>query len=477
MSEDDSGAPDKDALAKEKLEREVEELRQAPIRARHAQRMALITTLVVAALSAVTSLTVAYSSYRMNALAQTTAAATHREETYAKLITDLGSDNVEARVGAAVGLAPYARDDNERRDQTIAILTTLLTTEKSSQVLQVLISSLVHAGSPAIDRVVEANRYAAQQYAADARDATLSHMDNFYAYSEMALKTKPDGSPAQSSDDIGTRFKSDGRDRFDRFVYPQIESQIDLGLLTEQERKALMKSPDGGNGNTRPIAILHDALFSLASGPLGDFAQTDSAFDELNNLNVITSANEQAQGAKRLPDETRAMYLTGIVLSRLLSSDPAAMRQKNTQGMVLIGANLADLHAAGLKLNGTFIVGDASGTDLSGAELLTADLTFLNLSRANLSHTWLMAAVLPLNAALFKTDFTGADWWNSSNADTTPDKNVFVSVVASRAHPGVTGSQTQSCANEDPAITFCAALQPVFTDDMRRRFPRKTNKR
>ncbi|HEX4862104.1 MAG TPA: hypothetical protein VFV07_12770, partial [Rhizomicrobium sp.] len=431
-------------------------MRQAPIRAQHAQRTSLLTTILVAALSAITSLTVAYSSYHLNSVTQKAADESHRQDTYAKLIADLGSENAEARVGAAVGLGPYARDDAERRDQTVAILTTLLTTEKNSQVLQALISSLVEAGAPAIDRVAEANRYARQQYVSDTSAIVFSHMDKFYSYVQTALKTKPDGSPAVSGDDIGTRFTGDARDRFNRFVYPQIEEQIDFSLLTERERQALTATRNrGGEADNSPAAVLHDSLFSLASGLLGDFDQVEAGFDELNSISVVTQATELARDAKRLPDEARAVYLTGIVLARLMAANPAAMEKKNLRGIVLIGANLRLVHAKGLNLERAFIVGDADSADLSEEDLMAANLAYLDLFNADFTQSLLTAAILPNGPSIANANFTDANWEDSLNAGGDPEKTVWVGVIPSRAHPGVTGSPTRNCVNkDDPAITF-----------------------
>ena len=451
-------AQDKDALAREKLEREVEELRQAPIRARHAQRMSLFTTILVAALSAMTTLIVAYNTYHLNSLAQKTSDELHRQDTYAKLIADLGSENAEARVGAAVGLGLYARNDPERQAQTVAILTTLLTTEKNSQVLQALIPAIVGIGAPAIDRVTELNRYAKQQYISDVRAVILPRMDNGYAYFMLATK--------MSSDDVGTKFTQDARDRFDKLIYRDLQPQIDLGLLTERERQAIASAvPSEYASYGHPYAVLREALFSMAAGPLRDLGVSASG---LENLGVAADANDIEQADKRLPDEIRATYLTGIALSRLIAANQASVPGKKLYETAMIGADLHGVQARGAVLSDVFVIGDARDADFSESDLSSSDLSYLELAYTNLSATSLLGTRLPGEAGAW-ANFAKAKWSDSLQGskgakNVEPDGLIF-----SSAHPGMIADLTKGCAPPAPAITFCAGLPQNTAADFARR--------
>src|SRR6266700_3539331 len=116
----------KNTLELEKLNSEIKELAQAPIRARRTTLIgiaAVLATLIVAILGARISLQIQQASER-----QKTA------EVYTSLLQDLGSTNVTARAAATLGLLKYAREDNERSPQTVAILVAQLAAEENSRV-------------------------------------------------------------------------------------------------------------------------------------------------------------------------------------------------------------------------------------------------------------------------------------------------------------------------------------------------------
>jgi hypothetical protein len=114
---------------------------------------------------------------------------------------------------------------------------------------------------------------------------------------------------------------------------------------------------------------------------------------------------------------------SAIVLNRLIRSLSGKLGQQDLGGVALIIADLRGLSLKGVNLESSFIAGDAIGADFTGAHLETADLSSLRLHNTNLSYATLTRATLPDTGPaefaqisyLSNTNFTGANWWDTSN--------------------------------------------------------------
>src|SRR5262249_7026736 len=149
-----------------------------------------------------------------------------------------------------------------------------------------------------------------------------------------------------------------------------------------------------------------------------------------------------AQAGRRLPDEIRATYLTGIALSRLIAANPAAVPSKPLYETAMIGADFLDVHAPGANLSSGFIVGDAQNADFSKDDLASSDLTYLKLANTNFSATVLVATRLPDDAGPW-ANFTKAKWSESLRGGKGVKNGQLVGLVFSSAHPGMIADLTK----------------------------------
>ncbi|MBV9992068.1 MAG: pentapeptide repeat-containing protein [Alphaproteobacteria bacterium] len=372
--------------------------------------------------------------------------------------------------------------DGERRAEITAILMTLLTEEADSRVLQAMIPTIVEIGGPSINDIAQSNRYAVRQYIADSRTAVLTQMPSLSHYKTGIVSLHQD---QRSPNGAGWHFTRDARDRFEKQALPLLVPQLDFSLLTDGERDAMEATEPEDNALKSSMSErVRDILFELTAGRKGDLGQNSSTWNELQDVIDRKEGREQAtQSIKRLPDEIRRVYLTGMVLSRLMARHSGAWDNINLDGVSLLSADLRGLKARGLNMPNAFIVGDARGSDLAEANFSGANLLDTNLSGADLSYATLDHALLPSQDALGwpsgakakqRSNMNGANWWSALNGSLS-DKREIVGISLAAEHPDQTMGFTYRCPQLDPTpderkefgllMTFCdfPTYDPSFT--------------
>lgn len=371
------------ALDAQKLALEIGELQAAPARARRTAILGVTT----AFLTALTTLTVAGLGGYITWQVQQQADHQRKADSYATLLTNLGSTNVVSRAGAVVGLTPYAVPDSEQSAQTITILVTQLAQESDPTVLRVLMPALVSIGEPALDDVVRANRTAYSDYLTTARAVVIAGMRPFDYYA-----TLPNGSRGQAIlDDAALSFTA----QIGSLLPPALNARL---LLTTNENSIIGVSPEF-------------ALLQAAAGNDGTFGLAINSFDALPRLEQPTPANLDVM-VRRTLDQARSVFNTGTVLGRLIAAHSNELIKPDLTLVALLSADLRSVSLRGAYFFHSFIAANATAADFTGATFELANLSDTTLAYSNMSYTSLVGALLPTNRDLYNTKWTGADWWD-----------------------------------------------------------------
>jgi hypothetical protein len=263
-------------LETQKLTHEISELGDAPRRARRT----LLVSAGTAGLTAMTTLIVALVGAYITFQVQRITDREKNAESYASLMTRLGSPNIPARAGAVVGLTKFAVDDTDRSAQTITILATQLAAEEDARVLRLLIRSIVSIGQPALDEIVRVNRAAYRNYVRDMRTLIGTHLNTVKYYSEL-----PNGERGPALVKTAAMVFHEAEDT--------ITAKLSPDLLNNDEERTITSLAGPNLIHVEPP--LHEVLFRVAARNDESFGMMDDLFlsikDDILKLSNRTHRN------------------------------------------------------------------------------------------------------------------------------------------------------------------------------------------
>jgi hypothetical protein len=432
----------KDDLELEKLHYEIMELRQSPVRARRSDRLAVLnliattlTTIAVATLGGIITGYTFYAGERQHQEDQEALVGQNSNDVFEKLVVDLGSSNAAARAGAVVGLERFAKRRNaskktmseDRSRQTITILTMQLLKEQDQTVIRVLVPTLVELGPAVLEDMLTANRDARSLITDILKNTTKEEMPAAGSYN-----TLPDAKRAFT-------LLQDQYSIFDHHL-AYLENTIDFGLLSDSERAALLQAVNhhltGVEYNeswNSPAAASGNLLYTMIFGETGTDQlihdlRYDSFTDKPERKDASATSDNSASRLQVAQSQFRTLYITGLVLSRILRTTPVLGLHLGAVG--LLGVDLSDAKLDGADFSNAFISGAAIHTSFRGANFFQANLANLEVSNAVLDYTNQLYTRLPWE---IQGSFVGSNWWNSwdvrahdpSTGDLVPHLGLF----------------------------------------------------
>lgn len=430
-------------LERRKLKEEIKDLTNKPSSEKRTARISLTAAL----LSAITPLVVAGATILITVQVQHLTNLQKKSDAFASLMKDLGSKNVSARAGAVIGLTKVAVTDEDRSKQTVTILVTQLTSETDSRVLGILIPSVESLGPLVLDDLTRANRNAYQKFRIKVFDFLTLNLRHFNEYENI----KPELRAGTLLDEGSNAYQK---------ILPLITGALDTDLLSPSEKAMLMNT--FGVPDFRFDSELVARAEWLSCKPL----YLKAVIDPVRPSSTISEAdlNERNIVLKEIGNYARSLYVTSIVLGRLIASfSPSA--NTNLSSVAIYFAEL-NHHAIleGLNLQGAYIAGDLSDANLAGAKLSGANLQYAKIDNANLSYATLNDTMLPTLVQSPKfPNLTGADWWNAAaiKADnSTPDLLQIVTSVTIVTRMEIKAHQKSVSIRESSncrAATFTAA--------------------
>ena len=132
--------------------------------------------------------------------------------------------------------------------------------------------------------------------------------------------------------------------------------------------------------------------------------------------NFATSISHDINGTKlkldqQIQDSSRVVFLTGLVLGRILKSSHIS----DFTGLSLLTVDFEGLDLSEKNFSHTVLAGKTKNTKFVSSDLHDADLSNLESRDSDFSFSTLEGTVLSMYFDLSTNKLSGADWWNAIN--------------------------------------------------------------
>jgi hypothetical protein len=216
-------------------------------------------------------------------------------------------------------------------------------------------------------------------------------------------------------------------------IFRNISKFADNNLLEDNELKVVERFKFSASFTGPPMEAM---LFLLCAGANLTFGLLGPNIEDLfahhqprNSKHLLEHDVDRSDSTSGSIDtDTRTVFLTSIVLNRIMRKLNGDLSNIDLSGTTLLLADLSKLNLSNVNFTDAFISGDASNTDLRSAKLNGAQLEQLFVYDTDLSDSSLYRTHLPSNliSELSETRFepkenllkhlnlTGANWWDSA---------------------------------------------------------------